>query len=352
MALKDEATGRWQALQNRYAWLRHVLAAWQLMQRNNGNQYAAAITFFSFLALFPLLLLAVSITGFVLHAHPAAEQNLFTHITDNFPGGFGDTLSSALRTAIDQRASLGLIGLVGVLLTALGWIANLRAAIDGVWGRTPAKVGFVKGKVSNLLVLAGLGLGIVVSLALTVVGTAVTDQILDALGLDSLPGFRYLVAVLGIALAVGGDMIIFWWLLIRLPQAEVARTLAIKGALLTAVGYEALKILGTYTIALAAQSKTAGPFVGIIAILIWMQLVARWVLFSCAWIASTNAARRAANTVPIIEPPAMAASASIEGDELPAVRPATVGAALVGLGAVAGAAATWLVTRPKPEIDS
>ena len=54
--------------------VRHLVAAWKRMSATNGNQYAAAITYFSFLALFPLLLLAVSIAGFVLHSHPAAQQ--------------------------------------------------------------------------------------------------------------------------------------------------------------------------------------------------------------------------------------------------------------------------------------
>src|SRR5579875_4073853 len=95
---------RWAALKERHHWLRHVVAAWQLMQRNNGNLYAGAITYFSFLALFPLLLLAVSITGFVLHAHPATQQDLFNHLTAKVPGEFGKTLNSSLHTAIANRS--------------------------------------------------------------------------------------------------------------------------------------------------------------------------------------------------------------------------------------------------------
>ena len=77
---------RWQRAQDQHAWLRHVLAAYALLQRNNGNQYAAAITFFSFLALFPLLLLAVSSLGFVLYAHPDLQRSVFSHITSAVPG--------------------------------------------------------------------------------------------------------------------------------------------------------------------------------------------------------------------------------------------------------------------------
>ncbi|MEO9140553.1 MAG: YhjD/YihY/BrkB family envelope integrity protein [Jatrophihabitans sp.] len=347
-AIKDKATGRWQAAQERWTWLRHVLEAWGLLGRNHGNQYAAAITYFSFLALFPLLLLAVSITGFVLHSQPGVEADLFAHITDKVPGAFGTTLKNALQTAIDKRAGVGIVGLVGVLLTGLGWIGNLREAIDGVWGRAKAKRGFLAEKFGNLLVLGGLGLGIVVSLALTVVGTSLTDQILSALGLGDLPGSTYVLKLLGIAIAVAGDSLIFWWLLVRLPQVDVDKLVAIKGAVLASVGFEILKIVGTFTIAHTANSPTAGPFAGILAVLVWIQLVARWMLFSCAWIATLNTANRMANSIPIV-PTQDAQDERAEERESSAVTPAAVGATLVGAGALAGAVATWAVTRPHRE---
>jgi membrane protein len=345
--VKTRAAARWAALKQRHDWLRHVVSAWGLLERNNGNQYAAAITYFSFLALFPLLLLAVSVTGFVLHSDPSVEREFFARLTDRVPGAFGQTLKQSLRAAIDSRTGLGVVGLVGVLLTGLGWIGNLRTATDAVWGRAVPKANFVKAKLANLLVLVGLGAGTAVSLALTVVGTSLTDQILRTVGWDGLPGGHALLKVVGILLAVLGDVVIFWWVLVRLPQQEVAVSVAVRGALLAAVGFEVLKIVGTYTIAHTANSPTAGPFAGIIAVLIWIQLVARLMLFACAWTATLAAEHRvaAANQVPVREPAVMAE----ESDEAaPAgdFRPAAVGAALLGTGALAGAAATWAMLRP------
>jgi membrane protein len=344
MSLKSTATAKWAAAQQRHAWLRHVVDAWQLMQRNHGNQYAAAITYFSFLALFPLVLLAVSITGFVFAAHPATQASFFNHLTKQLPGSFGDTLRKSIQTAIDNRSSIGVIGLAGVLLTGLGWIANLREAIDAVWGRAQAKMNFLKARLSNLLVLVGLGVGITVSLGLTAVGTSLTGQLLRAVGLDGVPGSTALLKLLGIAIAAASDVIIFWWLLIRLPAQDVPRRIAWRGALLAAVGFEILKIVGTYTIAHTAHSPTAGPFASVIAVLVWIQLVARLMLFACAWTATLTAEDRAAqaNRIPVDEPAAVA-----DEDEPAAVSPATVGATLVGAGAVAGAIATWAALRPR-----
>jgi membrane protein len=290
--LKSAAGSRWAALQGRWTWLRHVVAAWRRMQDNHGHQNAAAITYYSFLALFPLLLLAVSVIGFALHSDPATEQGFFNHLTDNVPGALGETLKRSMQAAIDSRASIGIVGLLGVLLTGLGWVGNLREAVDAVWGRTAPKVNIVKAKLSDVVVLGGLGVGAVVSIGLTVIGTSVTDQILRALGFDGVPGATVLLKLLGIALAIAGDLLIFWWVIIRLPHIELPMRLAVQGALLAAVGFEVLKVLGSYTIAHTANSPTAGPFAGVIAILIWIQLVARWLLFSCAWTATVADERR------------------------------------------------------------
>jgi membrane protein len=342
----SDAKGRWAQLQERRPSVRHLVEAWELLTANRGNLYAAAITYFSFLALFPLVLLGVAVLGFVLHSQPDTLQRLLDGIGRRVPGEFGNTLKTAVRQAIDARAGVGVLGLLGVLLTGLGWIANLRSAINAVWGQPPAKKNFLLARALNLLVLAGLGLGIALSLGLTTVGVALTDQILGWLNLDGVPGATLLLKVIGIALAVAGDMVIFWWVLVRLPAVHVPRRVEIKGALLAAVGFEVLKIIGTYTIAHTAQSPTAGPFAGILAVLIWIQLVARYMLFACAWTAVlTDEECRPAPTaaVPVVEPGPMPA----KPPPVQTITPAAVGITLVGAGAVAGAVATWAVTRPR-----
>jgi membrane protein len=281
--IKDPAQQRWTQLRERHAWLDHAVRAWTVLSERNGSQYAAAITYFSFLALFPLILLAVAVTGFVLHAHPAAQQSLFDHITKSVPGTFGTTLHSSISTAIKARTGVGIIGLVGVLITGLGWIGNLRTAIDGIWGQPKVKQNFFLGRLSSLGTLVGLGLGMLLSLGLTVAGTALTDRLLAALGLDHITGAGTVVHILGVLLAIAGDVVIFWWMLVRLPQAEVPHAVGLRAALLASVGLEVLKVVGTNTIAASTHSPTAGPFAGLLAVLIWIQLVSRYLLYCVAW---------------------------------------------------------------------
>jgi membrane protein len=338
--VKDAVTRWWRRLKARRASVRHTAAAWQRLQDHNGGQYAAAITYFSFLALFPLVLLAVSIAGYVLHSHPQTLQHLFDRVTANVPGELGTTLKKSISTAIKARTGVGIIGLVGVLLTGLGWVGNMRAAVEAVWGSKPKDHNFFMARVWNLLVLAGLALGLIISLALTAGGTALSNELVSVLALDGKFGTQTLVTVVGLALAVAGDMIIFSWLIVRLPGAEVAPRVVVKGALLASVGFEVLKIAGTYTIKRSASSPTAGPFASLVAILIWIQLVARWMLFCAAWMSVLTDERAVADVPGVVE------QEDVLPDVEPRPRPAATGATIFGFGFVSGAAVgTWLLSR-------
>lgn len=318
------------------AWVKQFLAAWERLRVTNGNLYAAAITYFSFLALFPLLLLAVSILGFVLHAHPDTLRTLFTKVSANAPGQVGRTLTDAIKSAIDARTSVGLIGLAGVLLTGLGWIGNLRNSIDAIWKLAPPKQNPIKQRLANLGVLTLLGAALLLSLGITAAWAAFSHEILAAIGLDRVPLMGTVLGVVGIVVTLAADAVIFFFVLARLPAADVSVQVGTRGALLAAAGFEILKIVGTYTVAATAHSATAGPFAGLLAVLIWFQLVTRWLLFCVAWTAErTNPLVLPEGSVPVTRAPA--------GQPTPepvAMSPAAVGAALVGAGAVAGAAAT------------
>ncbi|SOD71956.1 membrane protein [Jatrophihabitans sp. GAS493] len=298
------AKQRWAALRTRYHWLDHVLVAYQQYTDTKGNYYAAGITYFSFLAIFPLMFLAVSVSGFVLGNNSDLHDELFDNITKNVPGGFGDTLKTAIDAAIDQRAAVGLIGLVGVLLSGLGWIANLRQASNSVCGVDPIKRNFVMAKLIDGVVMIGFGIGITLSLVLSVGGTAFAHQVAEALNVDHIWGAAAGFSVLGLLLAVLGDMIVLLWVFARFPNARIPRWVLLRGALLAALGLEVLKFIGTAYIARIATSPLYGVLGSIIGVLVWINLVARYLLFTTTWTATASGV--------VLDPAAADAAAAAE----------------------------------------
>jgi membrane protein len=350
--LKAKAAERWARLRERWNWLDHVVRAWGAYKAHHGDLFAAAVTFFSFLSLFPLILLGVSVAGFVLHSRPDLQRRLFNSIADNVPGSFGDTLHDMINSAISSRAGVGVISLVTLFVTGLGWIANLRAAVEGVWGQQPAKRSFLRAKLGDLSLLAGLGLGAILSVGLTVVGSALSSHVLDWLDLDHVAGLSVLTRLIGLALALGGDLIIFGWLLVRLPRADVPFRLGLRAAVLAAVGFEALKLIGTYYIARVTHSPTAGIFGSVIGILVWLNLVSRYLLFCVAWTATADPLRVDHAVVPDVPAdgsgpsgPARRSGATPDAEPGERVSPAATAAVLIGAGAAAGAGATLAARR-------
>lgn len=347
--IRSRAGSWWRAAKERYHWLGHAVAAWHRFRDNKGNHFAGAITYFSFLALFPLVLLAASVLGFVLRNNAELQNDVYDKVTSGLPGGFGQLVQESIKAAQRQRTGVGLVGLAGVLAAGLGWVGNLRAAINAVWGVESPKRKFFVAKLADLIVLAGLGVAILVSVGLSAIGTAFTDAILRAADLDRVSGLHALVATAGFVVAVIGDVLIFSWVLGRLPQARPPARVVFKGALLAAVGFGLLKVIGTYYISRVAHSPTVGAFGSIIGVLLWIDLVSRYLLYCAAWTAT--AVPPPAEPAPIAAPPAPEPAPPLvpappAQPARPAMSPLRMATSLFGVGvAVGGGAVATLTAR-------
>lgn len=284
MGLRDAVVAR----ARKRPWLDHLMRAGSRFGDDNGNHLAAAITYFSVLALFPLLLLAISIAGFILNGHPHQFQQLQNKITTSAPGELKEILRKGVRSAVEHRTGILSFGLVGALYTGMGWIGNLRAAVQLLWGQDKPQENFLVAKARDLLALCGLGLAILVSLGLTTAGTSATSVIMTHTGLDGVPGAAIGTRVAGIVVGIGADLLIFAWMLARLPHQRIAFRSVLGGALFAAVGFEVLKIVGTYYIPKIAQKPQVATFGIVLALMIWVNLVSRFLLFVTAWTATAR----------------------------------------------------------------
>jgi membrane protein len=277
---------RWRRERARRPWLDHLARAYRRYKDTHGDHLAAGITYFSFLALFPMALLGISIAAFVLIRHPHLVQDLTDSIKQNVPGELGSQFTDVVKSSLDRRGTIGVFALLGVAYAGLGWIANLRTGIQIVWACEKTEENPIRAKLEDLLALVGLGLGILVSLTLTAVGTAVAGKLIDIVGLTGTPGVGTGLALITILLAVATDTVVFAWLLVRLPRRPVRLRSALRGALFAAVGYEALKLGGTFYLARVGSNGAYGAFVGAAGLLVWIDLVSRFLLFSAAWTAT------------------------------------------------------------------
>ncbi len=271
-------------LRQKRPFIDHLARAGSRFQADAGNSLAAAVTYFSFLSLFPLLLLALSVLGFVLTGHPELQAKLLQNVQSALPGG-GAEVTKSISAAVDSRAATGIVGVLGLLYAGLSWVDNLRIAVRTAWHQNVNAGNFFAKKAKDLVILLGLGLTVGSSVIISGVGTAATGFVVDLLGLAHVVGIGVATKVVAIAVAVLADVLIFLWLFVRLPKVQTPWRRVLKGAVFAAAGFEILKLVGAFYIARVTRSATAtyGAFGVVIGTLVWMNLVARFVVFSAVW---------------------------------------------------------------------
>jgi inner membrane protein YhjD len=324
----DRVRARIRAARARWAWFDHAVRAYERNTEVLGGQLSAAVTYFGFLSFFPLLALAFSLVGYISGAFPDAQESVTRAIEDNFPSLIGSGSGQLdIQDVIDAKAGAGIIGLVGLAYAGLGWLDAMRAALRRVFNTSDLPLGFVKKKAIDTAVLGGLGLAMLASLAVSSLATSLTSQALGVLGLDDSVLALALLKVLSVALALLADTVLFAILIGRLSGARLSWRRVRSAALLGAVGFELLKLIGTFLIARTTQNPVYATFGVIVGLLIWINLVSQLLMFVAAW-AATQPYSELPEAVPT--PPA-AAAVAVRRRRL---RPALLGAAL-GAGVVA-----------------
>jgi membrane protein len=316
-------------LRARYRWLDHLVRAGQRYSERHGDHYAAAITYFSVLSLVPLILAGTAIAGYVLFFNPDLLTQARTGIATNLPPGLGELVLPVFDNAIANRGTLGILALLGALYTGVGWMSNLREALSEQWGQVPEAPALPKRLLFDLLTLAGLGLALVGSFAITGLASGFTRAVLEFVGLADQVWAQVLLAVLGVVLGLVANWLIFVWVIARLPRRHTPLRSAVRAALLGAIGFEVLKQLMTFYLSTIGGSPTAallGPFVGL---LVFVFFVSRFVLFVTAW-AATAVEGEQEEAAPVPGPAVIRSEVVVRGGPSGGAAAGLVGAGLLG----------------------
>ncbi|MFB8274039.1 inner membrane protein YhjD [Nocardia colli] len=321
-------------------WLDHLVRAGGRYQRQRGDYYAAGITYFTVLSLFPLLMVAFAIAGFVLSSNPDLLSEVQTKIVDNIPGSLGEQLNELIDKAIESRGTVGVIGLLAGIWSGLGWMANLRAALTEQWEQKSEDQNWFLAKLSDLGALLGLGLAFVVSLGLSALASSTLGaRLLISLGLSHLPGARLLLALASILLGFLASWAVFAWIIARLPREPVTLASAAKAAALAAVVFEVFKFVASIYLQKVLSSPAGAAFGSIIGLMVFSYVTYRIILFATAWAATASDNEREAD---IPAPPAAIIAPRTSARELSV----GAGATFFGAGALAALALSTL-RRPR-----
>ncbi|WJV46641.1 YihY/virulence factor BrkB family protein [Streptomyces flavofungini] len=265
----------------------HAWHSYERLDRVHWSRLAAAMTFISFIALFPLITVAAAIAATTLSE--SQVKRIEDKISEQVPG-ISDQLD--LDALIANAGTVGLVAGTLLLFTGVGWIGSMRECLRAVWELEDIEENPVLRKLKDLGVLAGLGgAGLASLLASTVASTAV-GRTADLFGVDRDGAGGVLLQVCAFAIAVLADFLLLLYVLTLLPGVEPPRRALVVAALIGAAGFELLKVLlGSYMKGVAAKSMY-GAFGVPVALLLWINFTAKLLLFCAAWTATRRGGDR------------------------------------------------------------
>lgn len=287
---KDRLT-RWvRTMRERYPLVDHVFRLFGHYGDVNGDAFAGAVTYFGFLSFFPILALAFFTVGIVAHVYPDAREQLTTAIGRVLPGIVGNQPGEIPLSTFEKNAStVGVIGVLGLLYSGLGWLSGMRTALEVMFS-LPKKEqpNLVIGKLIDLAALVLIGVTLVVSVAITGAVTSLSGAILDAAGVDPSATAPYvLLKVVAHLLAIAATTFLLLAMFRLLANPHLPRRALLEGALLGGMGFEILKVLADYLIALTRSSPSFQAFGIALILLVWINYFSRLVMYAAAWAKTT-----------------------------------------------------------------
>ncbi len=258
--------------------------------QKRGGLLSAGLSYQAIFAVFAALWVAFSVAGLFLGAHAALRDSLLDLIARSVPGlidaGGGGAIDPAALLATDTLGWTGAIALVGLLFTALGWLASGRDATRTIFDLRDLGGNIVALKLRDLGLAIAFGATLLVSAALSVFSTAALDVVLDALGADEHAlGAILLARASGLLLALVFDTLVLAAFFRYVAGIRIPVRRLLGGAMLGSTALGLLKALGSTLLGGAGSNPLLASFAVIIGLLIWFNLVCQVILLCASWIA-------------------------------------------------------------------
>ena len=264
----ERAIRKVDATQQRYTPTAFVFGVVKKYGDDNGGVLASNLAYSAFVSMFPLLLVLVTILGLVVAGHPAIRTDVLTAVANQVPL-LGHTLTGNVHT-LQRSSKIGLIvGLIVLVYGATGLAQAGLFTMEQVWNLPgPARPGYVQRLGRAVLFLGLLGVGVIVTTALSSLTIYLRHK-----------GFWFelLIDVITAAFSAGMYLGAFRALT---PKGVPTRNL-LPGAITGGVLWTVLQVLGAYLIHHFLHSDSVyGVFATVLGLLAWIYLAVEITVYS------------------------------------------------------------------------
>jgi membrane protein len=255
----------------RRSWLGVLKRTVREFKEDNLTDWAAALTYYGILSIFPALLALISVVGL---AGASATQSLIDNLATVAPGPAKDIVTSAIENLQKSQNAAGLLfilGLAGALWSASGYVAAFMRASNAIyevgegrpiWKTIPTRVAIT---VVLLLMLAAVAIGVSVTGPLA-------RQVGNVLGLGDTAVMVWDIAKWPVILLVVITMFaILYWAApnVKHPKFRWISPGSVVGVLLWIVASAGFAF---YVANFSSYNKTYGALGGVIVFLVWLWI--------------------------------------------------------------------------------
>lgn len=264
-------------IQTIWSLLKDTFSEWQ---EDKAARLAAALAYYTIFAMAPLIIIVLGIIGYLF-----GRDIVSSYLIEQAHGLVGAEGAKIIQSIIENASQptssvvATLIGIVTLLLGALGLFGQLQDALNTVWGVAPKPGrgiwGFIETRLLSFTMLLGIGFLLLVSLVLSAVLAALNGFLANWLS-----DFGVIVLqVLNVIISFGVITLLFAMIYKILPDVEIDWSEVWIGAAVTALLFTIGKsLLGIY---LGRQTfgSTYGAAGSILIILLWVYYSAQILLF-------------------------------------------------------------------------
>ena len=245
----------------------------------HGHEGAATISFYTIFALPPLLIVVVTIGSFFLEVQEIQEI-IVTFIEENLPIP-PDVILTFIENLLSQRATLGIIGIIGLLWSGSGVLTALTMNIDRAFPDTRRR-NVVQSRLIAFLMIGILGLLLVISSVTTTFLHLIAEINLPFINIT--PSFRILPGFI----AYFSRLLLFFALYTWIPNTNVRRRAAFWGALIATSAIEITYRVFTlvFQTGLDYYNLLYGSLGTLVALMSWIYLNSQ-IIIICAHLTAT-----------------------------------------------------------------
>jgi len=234
---------------------------------DQGPYLAAIMTYYSFIAIFPLMLIATSVLGFILQGDLELQERLLDTALGQFPI-VGDQLGRP--EGIAGSTSAIVIGSLAAAYGALGVGQSTQNAANVAWGvprnSRPNPI-VMRLRSFAVLGIGGLGIGVI----------AVVQSLVDnpqVIGIDHLPDLGLVMRFVGLVVSWGIFIVVFKFVSLR----RASWRSVLPGSLFCAVGWQVLQYAGDayvqrVIVRASSMNQTFALVLGLIALLFLLTAI-------------------------------------------------------------------------------